>query len=153
MQQRIALFTGSFDPFTTGHHDIVERALPLFDKLVIGVGINPRKHCMFTAEQRLEAIKALYRDNPKIEVYAYDDMATDLAQRVGARFIVKGVRNTADFEYERVQAEFNKRLGGVETVLLYTRPELECVSSSAVRELIYFNKDISEYIPKHKQTR
>lgn len=144
---RTALFVGSFDPFTIGHDNIVRRALPLFDRLVIGVGTNPRKQCMFTADQRIEAIRQLYAHEPRIKVVAYQDFAIDLARRVGAQCIVKGVRSVRDFEYERDQAEFNQRLGHVETLLLYADPTLTAVSSSAVRELLHFGKDVSWMLP------
>lgn len=146
--QNTGLFVGSFDPFTIGHDSIVRRALPLFDRLIIGVGHNPEKHYEFSLDDRFNAIKTLYSDNDKIEVVVYEDFAVDLAHRVGANYIVKGVRNTIDFEYERVQAEFNHRLGGVETLLLYTEPELESISSTAVRQLRRFGKDYSWMIPK-----
>jgi pantetheine-phosphate adenylyltransferase len=145
---RIGLFVGSFDPFTIGHDDLVRRALPLFDRLVIGVGVNPRKKYMFSAEQRMDAIKDLYADEPRIEVTSFDDFAVDLAHRVGAQYIVKGVRTGSDFEFEHTMADFNKRLGNVETLLLYASPTLATISSSAVRELIYFHKDISALVPR-----
>lgn len=147
---KTGLFVGSFDPFTIGHDNIVRRALPLFDRLVIGVGVNERKQYVFPLEQRVQAIRDLYADEERIEVVSYSDFAIDLAHRVGAKYIVKGVRNVHDFEYERDQADFNKRLGDVETILLYTRPDLVSVSSSAVRELLAFHKPIDEFIPKKK---
>lgn len=149
---RKGLFVGSFDPFTIGHDDIVRRALPLFDELVIGVGVNPEKKYMLSAEERVKAISSLYEDERRISVVTYSDFAIDLAQRVGAGFIVKGVRSLSDFEYERVQADFNRRLGGIETLLLFSKPELESISSTAIRQLIYFHKDISQFIPKKKSS-
>ena len=148
MKETTGLFVGSFDPFTLGHQSIVDRALPLFSRLVIGVGDNAEKHYTFPLAERLQAIRDLYRDEPRISVEAYSDLTTDLAARVGARFVVKGVRNVMDFEYERVQADFNRRLGGLETILMYTLPELETLSSSAVRELMHFGKDVSPYLPQ-----
>lgn len=150
MNTTTGLFVGSFDPFTLGHQSIVDRALPLFDRLVIGVGDNPEKRYTFSIEERLNAIRALYQDEPRISVVSYSDLTVDLAARVGARFVVKGVRNTLDFEYERIQADYNRRLGGLETILFYTLPELETLSSTAVRELMHFHKDISSYLPKPK---
>ncbi len=144
----IAIFTGSFDPFTIGHDDIVRRTLPLCSSLVIGVGHNERKQYMHTVEERVEAIRRLYADEPKVSVEAYSDLTVDFAKRVGATVIVKGVRNIKDFEYEREQAELNRRLGGVETLLLFADPALASVSSSAVRELVHFGRDIKEYLPK-----
>ncbi len=143
-----AIFTGSFDPFTVGHDDIVRRALPLFDRIIIGVGVNERKRYMFTTEQRVQAIASLYADEPKIEVKAYTDLTVDFARREGAKFIIKGVRSVKDFEYEREQAAINRRIGGVETLLLYADARHESVSSSMVRELIHFGRDVDEFLPK-----
>lgn len=143
-----ALFVGTFDPFTIGHADIVRRSLRLVDRLVIGVGVNPDKHTMFSSEERVEAIRDLYADEPKVSVEAYSDLAIDLARRTGAQFFVRGVRSVKDFEYERDQAEYNKRLGNVETLLLYADPTLTAVSSSAYRQLVYFHKDASWMLPQ-----
>ncbi len=143
-----AIFTGSFDPYTIGHDDILRRALPLFDSIVIGVGHNERKQYMNSVEERVEAICALYANEPKVRVEAYSDLTIDFARRVGAHFIIKGVRSVKDFEYEREQAELNRRLGGVETLLLLADPTLACVSSSAVRELAHFGQDIQPFLPK-----
>lgn len=143
-----ALFVGTFDPFTIGHADIVRRALRLVDRLVIGVGVNPDKHTMFSSEERVEAIRGLYADEPRVSVEAYSDLAIDLARRTGAQFFVRGVRSVKDFEYERDQAEYNKRLGNVETLLLYADPTLTAVSSSAYRQLVYFHKDASWMLPQ-----
>ncbi len=142
------LFVGSFDPFTIGHDDIVRRALGLFDKMVIGVGTNINKKYMLSHEERISQIRDLYADEPRIEVVGYDDFAIDLAQRVGATHIVKGVRSVQDFEYERTQAAFNKRLGNIETLLLYADPTMAEISSSAVRTLIHFGKDVSWMLPQ-----
>lgn len=138
---------GSFDPFTVGHAAIVKRALPLFDRLVIGIGVNERKKCMFSAEERTEAIKRLYISEPRVKVVEYDDLTIDLARREGATHIVKGIRSVKDFEYEREQADINLRIGGIDTLLLYSEPQYESVSSSLVRELMHFGKDVSEFIP------
>lgn len=145
--ERIALFTGTFDPFTIGHQNIVERALPLFDKIVISVAVSNLKHAQEKIDSRVSQIKALYKDNPAIEVESYSDLTIDLAKRKNARFIVRGVRSVKDFEYEREQAEFNKRMGGLETILLFAEPGLASVSSTLVRELKYFGRDVSEFLP------
>lgn len=147
---KTGLFVGSFDPFTIGHDNIVRRAAALFDRLVIGVGDNPGKHCMFPIEERVNAIRDLYSDDPRIQVTSYSDFTIDLAQRVGAQYIVKGVRSSIDFEYERIQNDFNHRLGGIETILLYADPSMTSISSSAVRQLLHFHKDASWMIPKKK---
>ena len=143
---------GSFNPFTIGHDSIVRRALSLFDRLVIGVvGDNVHKPDMPSAEQRMAAIRDLYVEEPRIEVKPYLGLAMDFAKAEGAQFIVKGVRTVSDFEYEQWQADFNRRLGGIETILLYTEPELASISSSALRELAHFGVDVSDYIPKQKK--
>ncbi len=144
----IAIFPGSFDPFTIGHASIVRRALPLFDKLVIAVGINTGKASRQSLSDRVEAIASLYRDDPRVEVRVYDTLTVDFAASVGARFIVRGVRSAVDFEYERNMAEINRRMSGVETVILCADPEIAHVSSSLVRELEAFGKDVSAYLPK-----
>ena len=141
------IFVGSFDPFTIGHADIVSRALPLFDRIVIGVGVNERKQYMFTAEERCQRISELYKDELKIEVKTYNDLTVDFAHREGARYIIKGVRSIKDFEYEREQAEINRSIGDVETLLLYADPRHESISSSMIRELIHFGKDVTEFLP------
>lgn len=151
--QRTGIFVGSFDPFTTGHHAIVRRALPLFDRIVIGVGFNERKKYMYSAQTRVKAIARLYADEPKVEVKEYSDLTVDFARREGADFIIKGVRSIKDFEYEREQADINRKIGGIETILLYAEPEYESVSSSMVRELIHFGKDAAEFLPVPEQGR
>jgi pantetheine-phosphate adenylyltransferase len=146
---RTGIFVGTFDPFTIGHDSIVRRALPLFDRLVIGVvGDNVNKPNMRPVEERIKSITELYLDQPAIEVKPYFGLAMDFARSEGAQFIVKGVRSVTDFEYEQWQADFNRRLGGIETILLYTEPELASVSSSALRELSHFGVDVSEFLPQ-----
>ena len=146
---RTGIFVGSFNPYTIGHDSIVRRALPLFDRLVIGVvGDNVHKPGMPTAEERMQVIRELYADETRIEVKPYNGLAMDFAKAEKAQFIVKGVRTVSDFEYEQWQADFNRKLGGIETILLYTEPELASVSSSAVRELQHFGVDVSDYLPK-----
>lgn len=147
---KTGVFTGSFDPFTVGHDAIVRRALPLFDRIVIGVGVNERKAYVQTVEERTAAIAGLYADEPRVSVKSYADLTVDFARREGAEFIIKGVRSVRDFEYEREQADINRRIGGVETVLLYAEPQYESVSSSMVRELIHFGRNVDEFIPKRQ---
>ena len=141
------IFGGSFDPFTIGHLSIVRRALPLFDKLVIGVGVNERKTYQHTTEERIAAISRLFADEPAVEVRSYSGLTVDFAHSVEAGFIVKGVRSMKDFEYEREQADINREIGGVETVLLFAEPQLAHISSSMVRELTHFGKDPAPYLP------
>ncbi len=144
---RTGIFVGSFDPFTIGHDSIVRRVLPLFDKVVIGVGHNERKNYMTPTAERIEQISRIYGNEPSVEVKQYNDLTVDFARREGARYIIKGVRSVKDFEYEREQADINRRLTGIETVLLYAEPGMESISSSLVRELIHFGKDVSQFLP------
>ena len=123
MEQRIAIFPGSFDPFTVGHHSIVMRALPLFDKIVVAIGTNAAKYAMMSESRRVEALRELYADNEKIEVISYEGLTVDAAKMCGAKFILRGVRMIQDFEYEKNLAEVNRSISGLETVLLYTLPE------------------------------
>lgn len=145
---RTGLYTGTFDPFTVGHADIVRRALPLFDRLVIGVGVNGRKQTETTAGERVEAIRRLYAAEPRVEVRAYAGLTVDLAREVGAHYIVRGVRSMRDYEYELEQADANRHLGNVETLLLPATPGLAHVSSSMVRELRHFGRDVNEFLPQ-----
>lgn len=146
---KTGVFVGSFDPFTIGHDSIVTRALPLFDRLVIGVvGDQVHKPDIQPAEQRMQAIQALYADEQRIEVKPYYGLAVDFAKQEGASFIVKGVRSVKDFEYEREQADINRQISGIETILLFADPHLASVSSSVVRELQHFGRDVSEFLPK-----
>lgn len=149
---KTALFTGTFNPFTIGHADIVERALKLFDKVVIGIGYNPDKgskegFISAEIEARVETIRKVYENDPRVIVEAYSDLTVDLAARHNAVAIVKGVRSVKDYEYERDQADFNKLLSdGLDTILFYSRPELSALSSSVVRTLEMFGKDVSKFV-------
>ncbi len=145
---RIAVFPGSFDPFTIGHASIVQRGLALFDRLVIGIGINERKAASQDTAHRLESLRRLYADEPRITVEAYRELTVDFARRHAARFILRGVRSYKDFEYEQQIADVNRRLSGIETVVLFTEPALACISSSMVRELAHFGKDIRPFLPE-----
>ena len=129
---RTAIFVGSFDPFHEGHKNIVERALQLFDNVIVGVGVNPQKQYKFSLEESLERIKATLSEYD-ITVEAYSDLTIDFARRHKAQYIVKGVRNATDYLYEKEQAEWNKAHGGVETILLLAEPKLEEVSSTRLR--------------------
>ncbi len=142
-----AVFLGSFDPYTIGHHSIVRRALPLFDSIVIGIGHNDRKQYMLSEEERLQAIRTVYANEPRVEVKAFDDLAVNFARREGAQFFLRGVRTVKDFEFEREQADFNRRLSGIETVILFAEPGMESISSTNLRELIRFGQDVKEYLP------
>ena len=146
--KRIALFPGSFDPFTKGHKNIVERTLQsLADEVIIAVGKNAEKKGAQTVEQRIETIQKIFEGEGRVRVVAYDGLTIDFAKSVSADFIVRGVRNVKDFEYEREIADVNRQLSGIESVLLYTQPEYASISSSIVRELMSYGKDVSEFLP------
>lgn len=144
---RTAIFPGTFDPFTIGHDALVRRALNLVDELYIAIGINTEKRTMLTLDERIARIKALYENEPRVHVVSYEGLTTDFAQSIGAQLIIRGVRNTIDFEYERNIADVNRMLTGIETVLLISEPEYAAISSSVVRELAHFGKDVSKYLP------
>lgn len=143
----VIVFPGTFDPFTLGHASLVERALPLCSRLVIALGYNPAKSSADTVASRLEAIRALYAAEPRIEVVSYTGLTVDLCHSLGASWMLRGVRSVADFEYERNLADLNRRIGSVETLLLFTLPELSCISSSALRELASHGRDITPFLP------
>ena len=146
--KKIGVFAGSFDPFTIGHKDIVDRALEsVADEVIVAIGINYEKKYMFSLEERLQAIQKVYENEPRVRVESYEGLTTDFAKSVGASFLLRGVRSIKDFEFERDMAEINKRLTGIETILLFTYPELACVSSSVVRELITYNKNVKDLLP------
>lgn len=146
------IFVGSFDPFTIGHASIVERILPLFRKIVIGVSAQQRRKYLLPVGKRVENIRVLYEKEPKVEVKSYDDLTVNFARRENASFIIRGVRSVNDFEYERVQADLNKQIGGIETIFLFAEPQLGSVSSTAVRELLRYNESADQFIPKAKNT-
>lgn len=149
--ERTALFAGTFDPFTKGHHALVLRALAIFDKVVVAVGRNMGKKCLFSVEQRVEAIEKLYAADKRVEVMAYDGLTMDLAKEIGATALLRGVRNTKDFEYEREIADVNFRIGGIETVLLMSELEHASISSSIVRELMNYGKDVTALLPDRQE--
>ncbi|MBP5583709.1 MAG: pantetheine-phosphate adenylyltransferase [Bacteroidales bacterium] len=145
--ERIAVFPGSFDPFTLGHKAVLDSALPLFDKIYIAIGCNSSKKSFFTIEKRIANISALYKGNENIIIETYDTLTIDFCKKVNASFILRGLRNVTDFEYEQTIAQTNKQLSGIETVFIVTPPEFSNISSSIVRELLSYGADVSNYIP------
>lgn len=140
------LFPGSFDPFTIGHLDLVQRALKIADSVVIAVGINESKKCMFTAQERVDAIARFFESEPRVSVLSYSGLTMDMVRKTGADAILRGVRSVSDFEFERNMADVNGKVGGVETIMLASAPQLQHVSSSVVRELALFGHDVSDMI-------
>jgi len=141
-----ALFPGSFRPFTRGHADIVERALALFDEVVIAVGVNASKP-LHDIEEIIGPIKKIYEGEPRVRVEAFTGLTAEYARTVGASCIVRGVRSMKDYEYERDMADINRQLSGIETVILFSRPEFGAISSSVVRELESYGVDTTQYLP------
>ena len=145
---KTAIFAGSFDPFTIGHKNIVDRALQsVADEVIIAMGINYEKKYMFSLEERLQAIRKAFENEPRVRVETYEGLTTDFAKRVGASFLLRCVRSVKDYEFERDMAEVNHRLTGIETVLLFTDAQYACVSSSLVRELISYHQDVKDFLP------
>lgn len=145
--EKKALFAGTFDPYTRGHHSIVERALSLFDKVVVAVGNNMGKKALLSPVERVEKIKSIYKDEPRVEVVLYDGLTMDFARSIQATALLRGVRSVKDFEYERELADVNLRVGGIETLLLFGEPEYASLSSSLVRELMAYGKDVTDFLP------
>jgi pantetheine-phosphate adenylyltransferase len=146
--KRIALFPGTFDPITIGHLDIINRALPLFDKLVIGIGRNVNKTPMFSDEQRINWIQEIYKDTPKVSAVLYEGLTIACCQKVGANFIVRGIRYVNDFEYEKAIADMNRSLdANIETVFLTCLPQFTSVASTLVRDVLRNGGDALKFLP------
>lgn len=147
---KTAVFPGSFDPITRGHESVVRRALPLFDKLYIAIGVNEDKTSpYFPLEKRLKWIKKVFANEPKIEVVTYKGLTVDFCKSINAAFILRGLRTSADFEYERAIAQTNRFLNnGIETVFLLTTPEFTPINSTIVREILKYGGDASQFVPE-----
>ena len=143
-----AIFPGTFDPFTIGHESIVRRALTFVDEVIIAIGINEQKHSLFPVEKREQMIRDYYKDEPRVKVMSYSNLTVDFAHEVGANTIIRGIRTVKDFEYEETIADINRKLTGIETIFLFTEPDLASISSSIVRELMKYNKEITQFLPK-----
>lgn len=149
MSKKIAVFPGSFDPFTLGHHSVVTRALPLFDEIVVAIGKNTLKNGFFSIDERIELIEGVYASEPKIKVMAYDGLTVDFCKSIGAAFMLRGIRTVSDFEYECAISQMNQLMQpGVETVFLLTTPELTPVNSTIVRDILNYGGDVSQFVPK-----
>lgn len=145
--ERICLFPGTFDPVTLGHTDIIDRALPLFDRLVIGIGKNVNKDPMFTDVQRLEWLKSIYKHNDKVEALLYEGLTVDCCKKIGAKFILRGIRYVNDFEYEKAIADMNRSIENVETIFLTCLPQFTSVASTLVRDVLKNGGDVSKFLP------
>ncbi len=146
---RICLFPGTFDPVTLGHVDIINRALPLFDKIIVGIGINAGKAPMFSAEQRVQWIRDIYEGEKKVEGVVYDGLTIDYCKQVGARFILRGIRYVSDFEYEKTIADANRTLDpSIETIFLTGEPKYTSVASTIVRDIIRNGGNASPFLPE-----
>ena len=146
-QPKKVIFPGSFDPFTKGHADLVARALQIFDQVVVAIGYNEHKPGWIPVQERVDALKALYANEPRVTVESYTGLTVDFAKQCGATAILRGIRTVADYEYEMQLADVNKQLSGIETLLLFANPQYSSVSSSMVRELTHFGKDIQPFLP------
>jgi len=146
--QRICLFPGTFDPVTLGHVDIITRALPLFDKIVVGIGINTSKAPMFTPEKRLSWVKDIFKNDPRVEGAVYEGLTVNFCQKIGAKFILRGIRYVSDFEYEKTIADANRTLdSSIETIFLTGEPKYTSVASTIVRDIIRNGGDASHFLP------
>jgi pantetheine-phosphate adenylyltransferase len=145
---RICLFPGTFDPVTLGHVDIINRSLSLFDKLIVGIGLNASKTPMFSPEQRLQWIKEIYKDEPKVEGAVYEGLTIDYCKLIGAQYIIRGIRYVSDFEYEKTIADANRTLDkSIETIFLTGEPKYTSVASTIVRDIIRNGGNASPFLP------
>lgn len=142
-----AIFPGSFDPFTIGHYSIVKRGLQIFDEIIIAIGVNQSKKAHFTAEQKINIIKQAFKNETRVKIMEYNSLTVDFAKEQGADYILRGLRTVGDFEYERTVADANRMQTGVETVMLFTDTQYSFISSTVVRDLLAYGKDISAFLP------
>jgi len=146
---KIALFPGSFDPITIAHVDILKRALPLFDRIVVGIGLNSSKQNFLSAEKREEMVRTIFVNNPNVDVQLYEGLTVDFCRKINAKYMVRGIRSASDFEYERAIAQINQTMmPEVETILLLSKPEYSAISSTIVRDILRNNGDVSPFVPK-----
>jgi len=145
---KIAVFPGSFDPITIGHVDLVKRALPLFDKIIVSVGVNTQKKYLFSLEERLDWLEKVFKDEPKVEVDSFQNLTANYCNRIGARYLLRGLRNGSDFDYEKTISQMNDIIGdGLETIFLISRPQFSHISSTIVREIMKGGGNADAFIP------
>ena len=144
---KIAVFPGSFDPITLGHEDIIKRGLSLFDKIIIGLGENSNKKCMFSLERRIKFVSKTFKDSNKIEIKPYKGLTVNFCKKNNAKYILRGIRNSEDYEYEKIIALTNMKMSGIETIFLLSDPEYSYLSSTTVRELINNNGNYKLFLP------
>ncbi|MFM2207369.1 MAG: pantetheine-phosphate adenylyltransferase [Bacteroidota bacterium] len=148
MEKKIAVFPGSFDPITKGHESIILRCLPLFDEIVVGIGYNSNKHYYFSQERREHFIRKTFESHPNVSVRRYSGLTIDFCKEIGAKYIIRGLRTSADFEFERAIAQMNRSMNeGIETVFLVSDPSLTHISSTIVRDILLYNGDVSAFVP------
>ena len=147
--KKVAIFPGSFDPYTKGHHDIVLRSLALFDHVIIGIGYNStKKNRYFDIELMVKKIKEVYQETPAVSVVVYNELTSTLAKKLGAQFLIRGLRNTTDFEYENTISQMNRYLNGeLDTVFLITSPQYAAISSTVIREVHRYGGNVTEFLP------
>jgi pantetheine-phosphate adenylyltransferase len=149
MSKKIAIFPGSFDPFTIGHESVITRALPLFDEIIVAIGSNTNKKTYFSIEQRMQMIREVFSDTDRIKIESYEGLTVEYCRKKGARYLLRGLRTSSDFEYERAIAQTNKAMyPELESVFLLTLPEHTPIKSTIVREIIRLGGDASQFIPK-----
>lgn len=148
MSQKIAVFPGSFDPITTGHVDLVERALPLFDKIIVAIGVNTQKQYLFSLEERIKWLEDVFAHEKRVSVDYFENLTAHYCTRIGANFLLRGLRNASDFDYEKTISQLNHIVGnGIETIFLISQPAYSHISSTIVREIIKGGGDASPFIP------
>ncbi len=146
---KIAVFPGSFDPITTGHVSLVKRALPLFDKIIVAIGVNSQKQTLFDLETRLAWLKSVFEHEPKVEIGQFEGLTAHFCNKIGAKFLLRGLRNASDFDYEKTISQLNHIVGNdLETVFLISLPEFSHISSTIVRELIKGKGDVKRFVPE-----
>ncbi len=149
MNKKIAVFPGSFSPFTNGHLSIVKRALPLFDEIIISIGVNSKKNNYFSIEERIKWVTNIFANEPRVKIQKYEGLTVDFCQKMNAKYILRGLRNSHDFKYEKGIAQMNHSMSkGVETIFIITEPEYSHISSTLVRDVIKNGGDVSQFIPK-----